>query len=236
MTQNPMPERLAAVHSRIAQACRQFDRPACQVHLLAVSKTKPVSMIEAAYQAGQRHFGENYLQEGLDKIRALPVADITWHYIGAIQSNKTRAIAEHFAYVHTVASSKVARRLSDQRPDHLPPLKVLVQVNISGETSKAGVSPGETLDLVGTILHYPGLEICGLMAIPAPDPDFDRQRHAFHRLRGLRDEIRTQLSDVPASFDDLSMGMTDDLEAAIAEGATWLRVGTAIFGPRQEGV
>lgn len=223
---------LETVRNAITEACAQFGRDPASVNLLAVSKTKPVALLHAAMAAGQYHFGENYLQEALEKIEAIDDPAVQWHYIGAIQSNKTRQIAGHFDWVHTVASAKVARRLSDQRPDNLPPLKVLVQVNISSEASKAGVAPADAPALVAEMADLPRLEIRGLMAIPAPAPDESGQRAEFAALRMLRDRIREEMGSKLPAFTDLSMGMSADMSAAIAEGATWLRIGTAIFGSR----
>ena len=232
MTDIDLQANLIAVRGQVNTACNQFARIRDSVNVLAVSKTKPASMIQAANLLGQRHFGENYLQEALSKISELDHADIDWHYIGAIQSNKTRAIAESFNWVHTVANDKIARRLNDQRPPSLPPLKVLLQVNISDEDSKAGLAPDAVMDLAQRMLHYPMLELRGLMAIPAPVAGFDAQRQAFAQLRLLKESVAERMgSDLPA-FNDLSMGMSADMHAAIAEGATWLRLGTAIFGAR----
>lgn len=230
MAENAVAERLYKVREQILRACREYGRAPEEVHLLAVSKTRPATDVSAAMRAGQTDFGENYLQEAMEKISAVPGA--TWHYIGAIQSNKTRPIAEHFGWVHTVASIKVARRLARQRPENLPPLKVLVQVNTSGESSKAGIDPAGITALIDGILTFDRLELRGLMAIPEPQTDFQRQRASFSALRELRDDARRQFGDDLAAFTDLSMGMTGDMVAAIAEGATWVRIGTAIFGAR----
>ncbi len=223
--------RLTEIRSRITAACKRFDRDPDTVNLLAVSKTKPLGMILTAARAGQVHFGENYLQEAVDKISAVQPG-ITWHYIGAIQSNKTRPIAESFDWVHTVANEKVARRLGQQRPNHLPPLKVLIQVNIGGEASKAGVEASKLATLLRSIIGLPNIEIRGLMAIPSPETDFDRQCDSFRQLRELKLEMAALFGDQLPLFQDLSMGMTGDLDAAVKEGATWLRIGTAIFGER----
>jgi len=220
------------VRSKIARICEQYHRDPSGVQLMAVSKAKPVSMIEAAIAAGQRDFGENYLQEALEKISAVSTPGVQWHYIGAIQSNKTRAIAENFHWVHTVSSLRVARRLDEQRPVASPDLKVMVQVNISGEESKAGVDCADAFDLIGGMLEFRRLEIRGLMAIPAASLPFSGQRESFRRLRELKDEIGHRYGSRLPAFVDLSMGMSGDMEAAIAEGATWLRIGTAIFGAR----
>lgn len=233
-------ENLAKVKIRIQNACDRFDKDPKQISLLAVSKTKPISMVEAALRLGQADFGENYLQDALEKITAfreqerlssLPHKPI-WHYIGAIQSNKTRPIAEHFDWVHTVSNSKVARRLSDQRPSHLSPIKIMLQVNIDNEPTKSGVKPDELLELISAITPLPGVSLRGLMAIPAPSTEFETQRLPFRSLRQLKEHCRSHSSNELKYFDQLSMGMTADLDAAIAEDSTWLRIGTAIFGAR----
>jgi hypothetical protein len=225
-------QNLQAVQARIAQAARAVSRDPHEVSLLAVSKTFGAEDIAAAIAAGQRAFGENYLQEALDKMAALStmLADtpITWHFIGPIQSNKTRPIAEHFDWVHSVDREKVAQRLADQRPEHLPPLNVCVQVNVSGEASKSGASFNEAAAIARTVANLPRLRLRGLMAIPEPTNDVAQQRAAFRQLRELYDALRAE--GLP--LDTLSMGMSGDLEAAIAEGATIVRVGTAIFGQR----
>ncbi len=218
------------VRTRIAAACEKASRDPDTVRLLAVSKTKPVSMIEAAISAGQNDFGENYLQESRAKIRALP--DATWHYIGAIQSNKTREIASLFHWVHTVASGKVARRLNHQRPPGMPPLNILLQVNISGESGKAGADEKDLPEIITAVRTMENLNLRGLMAIPRATPDEGAQRRAFARLAGLLHSMRTRFD--LTGFTELSMGMSNDLEAAIMEGATWVRIGTAIFGTRDQ--
>lgn len=196
--------------------------------LLAVSKTRPPEDIRAAYAAGLRDFGESYLQEAVGKIARLSDLPLTWHFIGPIQSNKTRLIAEHFQWVHSVDREKIARRLSEQRPEGLPPLQVCLQVNISGEENKSGCNPGDMAALATAVAALPGLTLRGLMAIPAATPVQSEQRAAFARLRSAFEELKPEFP----SLDTLSMGMSGDLEAAIAEGATLVRVGTAIFGPR----
>lgn len=196
------------------------------VGVIAVSKTHAARSIREAYTTGQRDFGENYLQEALAKQAELSDLDIVWHFIGPIQSNKTRALAAHFDWVHSVDRLKVAERLSEQRSPELAPLNLCIQVNVSGEDSKAGVAPEELPDLAVAVARLPGLRLRGLMAIPAPTDDVTQQRAAFGSLR----EALASLS-IPG-LDTLSMGMSDDLEAAISEGATLVRVGTAIFGPR----
>lgn len=229
---SPVQQNLDRVRCNIAEACARFDRNPDEVNLLAVTKTVEPARIEEAQRAGQYDFGENYLQEALPKVESTALRDASWHFIGAIQSNKTADIARHFDWVHTVSSLKVATRLSRQRPGNLPSLRVMVQVNITGEPTKAGVSPAEASALVEGMVDLDRLEIRGLMAIPSPSPDFEEQRQAFRALRLLRDDIAARLGVRLADFSDLSMGMSGDMVAAIAEGATWLRIGTAIFGPR----
>ncbi|KGE04203.1 hypothetical protein HRUBRA_01232 [Pseudohaliea rubra DSM 19751] len=219
---------IAEVSERVRAAAEKVGRDPATVRLLAVSKTHPVEVVRAAAAAGQRDFGENYLQEAIDKIAATADLDLSWHFIGPIQSNKTRAIAGHFHWVHSVDRLKIARRLSEQRPPELPPLKVCLQVNISGEASKAGVEPDELPALAAAVAALPRLELHGLMAIPAPAEDEARQREPLARLAALFASLRETLP----GLDTLSMGMSADLEAAIAEGATLVRIGTAIFGPR----
>lgn len=221
---------LQQVQGRIGAACAAAQRPVQSVTLLAVSKTQPASSVRAAFDAGQRAFGENYVQEALDKIAVLAElrARIEWHLIGPLQSNKTRVVAEAFDWVHSVDRLKTAQRLSEQRPDHLPPLNVCLQVNISGEVSKSGVAPDEVLVLAQAVAALPRLRLRGLMAIPEPEGDFDAQRAPHRTLRRLQQ----RLCDTGLALDTLSMGMSADLEAAIAEGATLVRVGTAIFGAR----
>lgn len=220
--------RLETVRQQIRQAVEKYHREADTVQLLAVSKTRPAEDILEAVQAGQRRFGESYIQEALDKIGQLRELDLEWHFIGRIQGNKTRAIAENFDWVHSIDSAKQLRRLNDQRPEQLPPLKVCLQVKIDDEESKAGLAPEEARELVRAMRDYPRLALQGLMTLPAPTGGLDAQRQPFRRLRQLRDELAT--AELPLAT--LSMGMTDDLEAAIAEGATLVRIGTAIFGPR----
>jgi pyridoxal phosphate enzyme (YggS family) len=196
--------------------------------LLAVSKTFAPDALREAYQAGQTCFAESYVQEALDKIAALQDIPIEWHYIGPIQSNKTRAIAENFAWVHSVDRLKIAERLSEQRPAHLPPLQVCLQVNISMEASKSGAVPDEVDALAHAIAKLPNLKLRGLMAVPAPSDEIAAQRLPFAKLRELRDQLNRQ----GLQLDTLSMGMSHDFAAAIAEGATIVRIGTAIFGDR----
>jgi pyridoxal phosphate enzyme (YggS family) len=227
-----IPHNLQAVHDRIATAAKAAQRSPDDIMLLAVSKTfGPQAVIDAA-QAGQHAFGENYLQEALDKMTAVkaiaPDLALQWHFIGPIQSNKTRSIAEHFDWVHSVEREKVAQRLSDQRPPHLAPLNICLQVNISGESSKSGIAPQDVLVLAHSVAAMPRLKLRGLMAIPEPTEDSGKQHAAFRQLRELSDACRAQ----GLRMDALSMGMSADLEAAIAEGSTMVRVGSAIFGNR----
>ncbi|WP_376694798.1 YggS family pyridoxal phosphate-dependent enzyme [Wenzhouxiangella sp. EGI_FJ10305] len=221
-------ERLEQTRARIDAACRSADRSTDSVALLAVSKRKPVEAIRELYELGQRAFGENYVDEGVGKIRELADLALEWHYIGPIQSNKTKLIAAHFDWVESIDRAKIVRRLADQRPDHLPPLKVLIQVNLDDESQKAGCAPEQIAELAEQIADSERLELRGLMAIPAPREDFDDQRAVFGRLRRLFEALREKYPEA----DTLSAGMTADLEAAIAEGSTEIRIGTALFGPR----
>lgn len=220
---------LATVQARILQAADLAGREVETIHLLAVSKTKPAADIRAAYAAGQRAFGENYPQEALAKMTALADLALEWHFIGPIQSNKTRLLAEHFTWVHSVDRLKIAQRLSEQRPIHLPPLQICLQVNISQEISKQGCDPIAVYELAHAVSRLPRLQLRGLMAIPAPSNDVGQQRQAFAAVRHLLEDLQQQ----GLSLDTLSMGMSDDLAAAIAEGATWVRVGSHIFGARR---
>ena len=212
----------------MAAAAASAGRDPAQIRLLAVSKTQPVPAIEAAWGQGQSDFGENYLQEALPKIAALAGRPVSWHFIGALQSNKSREVAERFHWMHTVDRDGIARRLSEQRPDALPPLQVCLQVNVSGESSKGGVVPERVATLADAVAAFPGLQLRGLMAIPAPATDFETQRAPFKAMRELLEDLRRRGHGV----DTLSMGMSDDLEAAVMEGATIVRIGTAIFGAR----
>jgi pyridoxal phosphate enzyme (YggS family) len=216
------------VCERLHAAERQFQRPAGSVQLLAVSKTQPPQVVEHAYRLGQRAFGENYLQEALAKIAALAHLDLQWHFIGRIQSNKTQIIAEHFDWVHSVDRLKIADLLSKHRPADRSPLNLCLQINLQGETGKGGIAPGEAAELAGAIASLPRIKLRGLMCIPEPSTDFAAQRRVFARLR----ELSAELNAHGLALDTLSMGMSDDLEAAVAEGATLVRIGTAIFGPR----
>ena len=223
---------LLTVEERIAHACAKAGRPPDSVLLLAVSKTFPADAVRAAAEAGQRDFGENYVPEGSDKVVELNdparVWPLVWHFIGPVQSNKTRPIAQCFQWVHTVERDKIARRLSEQRDPGQPPLQVCLQVNVSGEGSKSGVAPEDIFALADDVAALPGLRLRGLMAIPEPTNDESVQRARFAQLRGLLESLRQRGHDM----DTLSMGMSADLEAAIMEGATIVRVGTAIFGER----
>ncbi len=219
---------LHAIQARITAAERLNNRPSGSVNLLAVSKAHSAADIRVVFGAGQRMFGESYLQEALTKIEVLAGQHVEWHFIGPIQSNKTRGIAEHFSWVHSVDRLKIAQRLSAQRPDRLPPINICIEVNISGEASKSGVPPAEALALARELSRLPRLRLRGLMTIPPACNDYEKQRGNFRRLRELRDT----LNQAVPGLDTLSMGMTDDLEAAIAEGSTLVRVGSGIFGKR----
>ncbi len=224
----PIAANLQAVIVRICDAARAAGRDPASIRLLAVSKTHSAETVRLAAACGQRAFGENYVQEAVDKVTALQTCDLEWHFIGPIQSNKTRLLAASFDWVHSVDRLKIAQRLSAQRPSDLPPLNVCIQVNVSGETSKSGVTPHEIAPLVSAVSTLPGLALRGLMTIPEPTDNTVLQRERFASLRRMRDE----LIKAGYALDTLSMGMSDDLEAAIAEGATIVRVGSAIFGSR----
>ena len=219
---------LQRVQERIATACAQAQRPVTDVTLLAVSKTFSPDAVREAHDAGQRAFGENYIQEAVEKIALLRELPLQWHCIGPVQSNKTRLVATHFDWVHTIDRLKIAQRLAEQRPQELPPLQVCIQVNIDGGPTKAGVAPKEVLVLAGAIRLLPQLKLRGLMTIPEPAADFAAQRAIHTRTRALFD----QLNAAGLHLDTLSMGMTADLEAAIDAGSTMVRIGTAIFGGR----
>ncbi|MDO6748099.1 YggS family pyridoxal phosphate-dependent enzyme [Gilvimarinus sp. 1_MG-2023] len=229
-------EKLANVTARLTQAALQAHRSDADIALIAVSKTQPAECLRQAYQAGQRRFGENYLQEALDKQQALAdLPDIEWHFIGPIQSNKTRAIAEHFAWVHSVDRLKIAKRLSEQRPVTMPALNICLQVNIDGEDSKSGVTPEQLPALAREVNALPNIHLRGLMAIPAPQSDAHKQRESFTRMHQLLVALNETSSEAPTGkgpLDSLSMGMSADLEAAVSAGATMVRIGTDIFGPR----
>lgn len=223
-------DNLQAIRHRIADAARACGRDPADILLLAVSKTKPDADIIAAHTAGQTAFGENYVQEGCDKAQRLEEAGLAldWHFIGPLQSNKTRQVATWFDWVHSVDREKIAARLSEQRDPHRPPLNLCIQVNVSGEASKSGVAPDEVAALADAIASLPRLALRGLMAIPEPTDDVALQRRRFAHLRQLKDDLNAR----EHRLDTLSMGMSQDLEAAIAEGATIVRVGTALFGAR----
>ena len=219
---------IAQVEARIRAAAEAVQRDVTSIHLLAVSKTKPAAALREAYAAGIRDFGENYLQEARAKQVELTDLLLSWHFIGPIQSNKTREIAEHFAWVHSVDRLKIAQRLSEQRPAELPPLNICIQVNVSGEASKSGCTPEDLPALAAAIQALPRLTLRGLMAIPEPTEVRAEQDAAFAKVRSLQQSLNMGL-------DTLSMGMSHDLESAIAQGATWVRIGTALFGARDYG-
>ncbi len=219
---------LQAVHTAIAVAAHDAGRDVADITLLAVSKNFPAEAVRSAYHAGQLRFAENYLQEALDKMSALHELPLEWHFIGPIQSNKTRAIAENFPWVHSVDRLKIAERLSAQRPMHLPPLQICLQVNISAESSKSGASPAEVAQLATQIAQLPQLKLRGLMAVPAPSTDPHAQCKAFAMLR----DLLARLNQQGLQLDTLSMGMSHDFPAAVLQGATMIRIGTAIFGNR----
>ncbi|MBV4488681.1 YggS family pyridoxal phosphate-dependent enzyme [Pseudomonas sp. SWRI153] len=218
-------DNIQLVSSRIQAAVKAANRAENSVQLLAVSKTKPAEALREAHAAGLRDFGENYLQEALGKQLELADLPLIWHFIGPIQSNKTRAIAEHFDWVHSVDRLKIAQRLSEQRPADLPPLNICIQVNVSGEASKSGCTPADLPALAEAISKLPRLRLRGLMAIPEPTEDRAEQDAAFAAVQELQASLALPL-------DTLSMGMSHDLESAIAQGATWVRIGTALFGAR----
>jgi len=233
MSSSLIQSNLASVRQRISQACQRFSRDPAEIELLAVSKTKSAAMVVEALDCNQRHFGENYLQEALEKISVIEQTPnhrpVIWHFIGAIQSNKCRDIAANFDWVHSIDRFKIARRLSQMRPQSRGPLNLFLQVNLQEEQTKSGVTADNVEDLANSVLTLPYIRLCGLMAIPKPATDFDAQRRVFRRLFELQDHLRSK--GLP--LDCLSMGMTDDMDAAIAEGATHVRIGTAIFGSRQ---
>ncbi len=222
-------DNISQVAARIRRAEQAAQRAADSVQLLAVSKTKPVAAVREAYAAGVRDFGENYLQEALGKQRELTDLPLCWHFIGPIQSNKTRDIAQNFAWVHSVDRLKIAQRLSEQRPAELPALNICIQVNVSGEASKSGCTPADLPALAAAISALPHLTLRGLMAIPEPTDDRAEQDAAFAAVRELNKSLQDSLN---LPLDTLSMGMSHDLESAIAQGATWIRIGTALFGAR----
>ena len=221
-------ENLRKIRDLLAKAAIDAGRSPESVQLLTVSKKQPVSAIVEVAAAGQRHFGENQVQEGIDKITEIADPALTWHFIGHLQTNKTRTVAEHFDWVHSIDRFKTARRLSEQRPDSLPDLNVCVQVNVDDESSKSGVPLSSAGKLARQVGELPGLRLRGFMCLPAIRDDFDEQRKPFQRLRHLADELRA--SGLPT--DTLSMGMSGDFRAAVFEGSTIVRIGTAVFGPR----
>ena len=220
---------LQACQDRISGACRQAGRDSSCATLLAVSKTFPAEAVREAWDAGQRCFGESYVQEAVTKMATLADLAIQWHFIGPLQSNKTRPVAERFHWVHSVERLKIAQRLSEQRPNHQPPLQVCIQVNVSGEASKHGVPAGNAIDLARAVSMLPAIKLRGFMAIPEPTPDLEVQHARFKHLSDLLIEANRQ----GLALDTLSMGMSADMETAITEGSTLVRVGTAIFGTRQ---
>jgi len=220
--------RLEKVRTVIAESCAEYARPDDSVTLLAVSKTRTAEEIMTALSAGQHCFGESYLQEAINKIAQLSNAEIEWHFIGRVQSNKTRPIAEKFDWVHSIDKLKHAQRLNDQRPDSMPPLNICLQINIDNEESKGGIKPEQAAEMIQQISTLPRLRLRGLMTLPSPNITVEEQRLPFRRLRELRDQLATEA----LPLETLSIGMSDDMEAAIAEGSTIVRVGTAIFGPR----
>lgn len=223
-----LPANIRAVRERIARAAAAAGRSEDSVTLLAVTKTHPADLIRASAQEGLKHFGESYVQEALPKIETLRDLPLTWHFVGQLQGNKTKAVAEHFDWVHGVDRLRIAKRLSDQRPFHAPPLNICLQVNVGGESTKGGVSPDELPELARAVAELPRLKLRGLMCIPPPEEDPARQRHWFSQTAQLLRALQ-----IPgATLDTLSMGMSDSLEAAIEEGATFVRIGTALFGER----
>jgi PLP dependent protein len=221
-------DNLAHIRNEISVAEKRFNRSEASVCLLAVSKTRNVDEIMAAVNGGQRHFGENYCQEALEKIEAIDRPDLIWHFIGPIQSNKTSQIARHFDWVHTIDRVKIARRLNETRPENLAPLNICVQINISGEDSKAGIKLDNTDDFIAELEQFKRLKVRGLMSLPAPASNFDEQRIPFSILNQKLHELSLSRPEL----DSLSIGTTQDMTAAIAEGATIVRIGTALFGPR----
>jgi pyridoxal phosphate enzyme (YggS family) len=221
-------ENLSSVSDLLRFSALEADRDPAAVRLLAVSKKQPLAKIREAYAAGQRDFGENFVQEGVDKIQAMAEADVAWHFIGHLQSNKTRMVAENFDWVHTIDKLKTAKRLSAQRPDELPPLNICLQVNVDNEDSKSGILPDALPELAAACMELPNIRLRGLMCLPAIRSEFEEQRIPFATLRGLAE----QLGNAGIDTDTLSMGMTADYRAAIFEGATIVRIGTALFGAR----
>lgn len=229
-SQNTIAQNIKSIRAQITDYEKKYARQPGSVQLLAVSKTRPIEDIHAAFSENQLHFGENYLQDALSKIENIPNQSLEWHFIGPIQSNKTRQIAQNFSWLHTIERLKIAQRLSEQRDSEQKPLNVCIQVNTSGESRKSGVSIEETLTLAKQVSLLPNIKLRGLMSIPATTNDFELQRQPFRLLRELKDELEYQ----GIELDTLSMGMTNDMEAAIAEGSTMVRIGTAIFGQRDK--
>ena len=229
MERDHLLSRLYETRTRIASAASKCGRSAADIGLVAISKTQPAQAIRTLAEAGQREFGENYLQEALPKLAELKNLDLVWHFTGQLQSNKTRNVAEHFAWVHTLDRDRIAVRLNDQRPHYAPPLQVCIQIRLEDEPGKGGIPPSEALDLARQILELPRLKLRGLMCIPPPADTFDEQKSWFDKLA----ECKRRLGQEGIELDTLSMGMTHDLEAAIAAGATKVRVGTAVFGERE---
>lgn len=229
---NNINNNLTAIHKKIEQTAQKCDRDPKTIELIAVSKTKPVEMLEDALKSGQYAFGENYVQEGVEKIHYFkthyPNQPIIWHFIGPLQSNKTKLVAENFDWMHTVDRLKIAKRLSEQRPAHLKKLNILIQINISQEESKSGIQPDQLRELVKQIVQLPNLQLKGLMAIPEIADDFEKQLETFNKMKQLFNQLQ---ADYP-QLDTLSMGMSDDMEAAIMAGSTMVRIGSAIFGAR----
>jgi len=220
--------KLSQIHNEINVAEKQFHRDQGSVRLLAVSKTRSIDEIMMAINEGQQHFGENYCQEAIEKIETINQADIIWHFIGPIQSNKTKQIADHFDWAHTLDRIKIARRIDEARPESKIPLNICVQINISGEVSKSGIAIDDAEDFINELQQFKQLKVRGLMSLPAPTQDFDEQRAAFSLLNKKLHQLKQSWPDL----DTLSIGTSQDMEAAIAEGATIVRIGTAIFGPR----
>jgi pyridoxal phosphate enzyme (YggS family) len=228
MDRDHLRTRWEETRTRIASATSKYGRPPGSVGLVAISKTHPAGSIRALAECGQRDFGENYLQEALPKLAALADLDVVWHFTGQLQSNKTRAVAEQFAWVHTLDRERIAVRLNEQRPHHAPSLNVCLQVRLEDEPGKGGIAPAQAFALAQCVNALPRLKLRGLMCIPPPADTLEAQRFWFDRLARCRDELAARNIEI----DTLSMGMSADLEAAIASGATWVRVGTAVFGPR----
>jgi hypothetical protein len=224
-------ENLRTVRARITAAAAQCGRNADSVTIVAASKSQPLTTIEAAARAGLEHFAESYVQEALAKVGAPTTVPVTWHFIGQLQANKTRPIAERFAWVHSVDRLRLAERLSAQRPYHAPPLNVCIQVSLAGEPGKGGAAPADVGTLAAAVAGLPRLKLRGLMCLPPEERELDRQRHWFAELRSIFENLNAR----GAGLDTLSMGMSADLEAAVLEGATFVRIGTALFGPRPRG-